>query len=418
MDYPVLAAFVLGSLALGLLVIAPLAMRSRRANQQPRLVKLATELGLEEPPRQIDLPGTKGKVWAIPVEVAGIKAEICIRPSGNADLLSVVLPGPALPRLVARHETALDRFGKRLRINRELQTGDPEFDAKVYLESSESARVLHRLLGEGEVRRALSSLLQAGYFSVTLGPDGLALTGRRLQKPDELKAPVASALELLAPLRAALPAFDSAELNPERRARGDRLMGFVVLFFVAGVCGRYLLPTGLVDYGSPALHTTQDRVHGYVGIGWLIAIPLVWAYVRGHSRSLRNLLVIVLMSFYPLLVLVPEAFFAANALLDGGPAVHAVVGVQGKKTHHRGPTEGASLQVSCWLHPADPKDVIGLDVSRDTFERFSAGDAVQLTLRPGAFGWQWIQKLEKATPAAPRAPAPPIASPERTEVSP
>src|SRR5579884_2188817 len=52
------------------------------------------------------------------------------------------------PAIVLRRETAIDRFGKRLGLNRELEVGDPVFDAAVYIETDSP---------EGDVKRTLAA---------------------------------------------------------------------------------------------------------------------------------------------------------------------------------------------------------------------------------------------------------------------
>jgi hypothetical protein len=409
MDYPVMLVMMLGSLVLTFGIAVPLGRWLARTGRPRRLAALSSKLG-GGAPRPIDLPGEKAKVWAFEVEQGGVKAEVTSRAAGNQEVVTLVLRGPALPRLVVRRETGIDRFGKRLRINRELQAGDPSFDPKVYLESDELDRTLQKLLGVAQVRTLLLALLDAGYRSVTLGPAGISLgltrVGRRVVPVDA--AAVKIALELLAPLKAALPEFFPDDLRTPGRARGDLAAAVAVLAFIAGIFARYVLPTGLVDYGSPALIATQNRVAGGAMVAWLIFIPLFWAYVRGHSRSFRNLLVVVLMGAYPMLTIAPEALFAANSLLDRGGATSARVTVRSKKTYH-GKVDKAYLRVSCWVHPADPKDDVSLLVSRKTYDRFKDADRVDLTLRPGALGWQWIEKFElvPAPPAAPESPARP-----------
>jgi hypothetical protein len=170
-----------------------------------------------------------------------------------------------------------------------------------------------------------------------------------------------------------------------------------------------VLPTGLVDYGSPAFIKTQDRVGGMAVLAWLIFIPIFWAYVRGHSRSFRNLLMVVLLGAFPMLTIAPELLFAANSLLDRGAATPTRVTVRSKKTYH-GKVDRSYLRVSCWVHPTDAKDDVSLLVSRRTYDRFKDGDGVELSLKPGALGWQWIEKFE-AVPAPP--PPTPSEAPAR-----
>src|SRR5207253_2532663 len=65
------------------------------------------------------------------------------------------LPTAALPRMEFRRERGLDRFGKTVGLNRELQTGNAEFDAAVYIESDASAEAVKPFLDQPQLRAAV-----------------------------------------------------------------------------------------------------------------------------------------------------------------------------------------------------------------------------------------------------------------------
>ncbi len=72
------------------------------------------------------------------------------------------------PAIIMRRETRNDRFGKRLGLNREIQTGDAPFDEAVYLETdSPEEDVRLTLAGEG-VHEAVRKLLTSGVSRVQL----------------------------------------------------------------------------------------------------------------------------------------------------------------------------------------------------------------------------------------------------------
>lgn len=72
-----------------------------------------------------------------------------------------------------RPERGEDRAAKREGINREWQTGDPAFDAAVYVSTpTENAAVLAAVLGP-EVRRAVLELFALGFRRVCVDDDGV-----------------------------------------------------------------------------------------------------------------------------------------------------------------------------------------------------------------------------------------------------
>ena len=62
--------------------------------------------------------------------------------------------------VVVRQEHALDRLGKRLGIDREVQTGDAAFDAAVYIESDAADADVLRLFADARVRSTLMASTQ------------------------------------------------------------------------------------------------------------------------------------------------------------------------------------------------------------------------------------------------------------------
>ncbi len=78
------------------------------------------------------------------------------------------------PLFVLRRETRLDRLGKRLGLCREIQTGDPVFDARVYVEADAIGGDVRAVLGDPAFRRAVLDLLDAGTHRVELDGKGLA----------------------------------------------------------------------------------------------------------------------------------------------------------------------------------------------------------------------------------------------------
>jgi len=98
--------------------------------------------------------------WWIPLETATDRDDSVYRSSGRP-----VLDAPF--SLDMRRETSVDRSGKRLGLNREVQTGDRDFDAYIYLETddTESAR---EVLASGELRRIVLELVRGEIEVVAL----------------------------------------------------------------------------------------------------------------------------------------------------------------------------------------------------------------------------------------------------------
>ncbi len=383
-----MATIMLLVLVLVVGIIMPLAERSRRRRRDERLSALAPTLGAG-PPTDVAVPWSTRPQRGAEFTWRGVRAALVVEPWGRYDVNWLVLRGPSLPRVYARRETALDRLGKRLSLNRETQTGDPGFDARVYLETDDPEELVRRTLGFPAPRAAVEALL-AMQPHVRLGPDAAAVRvgGTAGEMPP--REEVERALEALSALVTAVPPIDPRELPAPSRRPGDLMATAAFVAFVVTLFGLYVLPVGYVDYRSPLLPGDQDKAASVMGLAWLLLIPATWLRVRGHSRSFRNFLSVVLCSVMPLLILGPEAIFMANAALDGSGAVARDVTIVrqrlgGGKVDHR------YLSVRWW--DTSHRDV-ELQVSAATFRRFHVGDVMTVRTRAGAFGWPWAERLD------------------------
>ena len=145
-----------------------------------------------------------------------------VTPQASAARLSVVV----------RRETSIDRLGKKLRINREVQTGDAAFDAAAYVESDAPDADVERVLGSAEVRRRAYALLEQGFSKVVLPTGAGPLvatrdTGGIGLEPEAVRAAchdlAAAAVALVPPPTArASRCLGSRVRSPRRRAPCSR----------------------------------------------------------------------------------------------------------------------------------------------------------------------------------------------------
>lgn len=389
MDIVVASVITLVTLLLVFGVAYPLAARIRRKRHERLLGELAPRLGAG-PPVDVAPPWVKAPTRGLVMPWGGHRAAVFVEEVGRYDYYWVALLGPSLPRIYVRPETGIDRAGKTLGLNREVQTGDFDFDAGVYLETDESDAAVQKALAPPAMRAALRAALTGGYPFVRLGPGMVAArVGYKLNGapgPDELER----ALQALIPVAAAAPSVDAAEIRPIAPMRGDRVAALTAVAFLVAITGIYVVPIGYVDYWSPARGSDQTPGALVALAAWLSLFPLSWLWMRGHSRSFRNFLITVLLSVIPVMLLGSELVYLANALLDRGPSTpHEVVISRrristGRRTHRY-------VYAPWWEAPhAD----VEMEVAASTYRRFHPGDAVVLTSRPGAFGWPWIERMD------------------------
>ncbi len=389
MDVPVIAAILLVTLALVFVVVMPLTNRVRRRRRDKHLTALAHTLGAEGP-RDVAVPW-----WASPqrgVEFAwrGKRAAFVVCPEGRYDLgWLLLLCDVTMPRIHARRETSVDRLGKRLGLNREVQTGDAGFDGRVYLETDEAEALVKRAFATPATRAAVEVLLAGEHPNARLGPGAVAVRLGRDDGTPPHKDDIDHALEGLSALAETIPSIDPADVPAPRRMRGD-VMAFVsAVAFVVSLFAMFALPVGYTDYRSPLLPSDQHTARAWTFGVWLLLVPATWLWVRGHSRSFRNFLGVAMLGFFPLVVLGTETLFLVNALFDRSTATPHDVTIARRRTATR-KSDHRYLYIPWW---DDHHDEVELEVSAATFHGLHEGDVMTVFVHAGALGWPWSERM-------------------------
>ena len=122
----------------------------------------------------------------------------------------------------------MDRFGKLLGVNREVQTGDAEFDRQCYVDSPESDEVVKRLLAPPAVRSGISALLKLGFRvqTSTRGLEAYQVVSAYAKLRDFSSGEGAQRLLELADV---MPPFDGVSPRPPGRDRNLALWANQVL---------------------------------------------------------------------------------------------------------------------------------------------------------------------------------------------
>src|SRR6185369_6240753 len=92
---------------------------------------------------------------AFDVVLDGRKLTLGITFANKMQLCAIELKRDKLPLIVFRRERALDKLGRWLFLNREVQTGDSAFDDQVYIETDEEDYLVKRTLEKEETRIAI-----------------------------------------------------------------------------------------------------------------------------------------------------------------------------------------------------------------------------------------------------------------------
>jgi hypothetical protein len=280
--------------------------------------------------------------------------------------------------LIVFPEGKVERLGKAIGLNREVQTGDEAFDKLAYLDSIDSDANVKRLMESAEVRTAVAELLQLGYrvqFDVN-GVEAFQII-YSLSAVDTTHAAAAAAV--LGRLADAAPRFAASEvkvMSPYRWQLGMLLIA--PLFggmFLAGLMGAMLHPT--VD-GAHRV-TAVFAAGGAAWVAYVLALSWV---LHGRSYAFR---VVGFGAVFALLG-VPAAggvgALMLNQKLDDGPT-QTFAAVVRAKTCHKG---NCSLHVTSWR---DPNETTQLSAG-SAYKNLQIGDTLHVTSHPGRFGWEWV----------------------------
>ncbi len=297
-------------------------------------------------------------------------------------------PRGRLP-IVIRRETSIDRLGKKLRINREVQTGDAAFDAAVYVESDAPDEDVERVLGEARVRQHALALLDQGFSAVTIDERAGRLVAARDPGGEGLDAAsLRAACGELATVAEAVPAPPKRFAPPALWLAGPMT---AVVSAVSAFVGFYLVSWARAAYYP--LGYGASVVGGCLGLfAWLFALPAVGALVRGRSVSFRLFGACFCLLLFAMPLSGAGLAVALNARMDqGAPALHhARVQSKGSRTYKQTTSYFVSLSGL-----SEETASVELPVERDVYAAVREGEDVVVEVGRGRFGWLWLKGIRR-----------------------
>lgn len=324
-----------------------------------------------------------GRPAEVDFELDGRRARFDVRHYGRDWILcSVRVDCHPLPAVLVRAEGAADRMGKALGLAREVQLGDPAFDAAAFIVAAAPEEQVRGVLASPEVRRLVREVLALGY-RVEMSRDGLRATRVQYALAPFDGAPVPAVMRALEGLVAALPRPDAATLT------SPRVPSLVAPLLAA-------LAFGMVAFGAllalvplvPAPLDDSDSLRG-LGLGlipWAVVLGLAVRAMRGRTQSLAEVFLVAL----ALLIGVPSlsalGLYAVNARLDDSAA-----------TTHRGRVmfrqrRDSEVYVTAW-EPGRERQKVG--VPRAIWRGLAVGDEIEVDVHPGVLGWPWVSGVRR-----------------------
>lgn len=294
---------------------------------------------------------------------------------------------PELPAMRLRPENDRDRLGKRLLLNRELQTGDDLFDARIYVECDEQSGASKRILSDPEVRKGVTGLLALGFLDVGFRAHSahLVATWRVGAVPFDADV-INGTVDRLAQIADHLPPFRKV---PTRAPLpfGGKVLGAAWLVAVVAMCIFFV-----ADHRWEPLGSGLDVLTIRVGlILLLLHTGMIWALVRGHSRALRHFGwgAAAGLLFAPCLS--RAVMVTANGMGDEDITTYERV-----LDHKRKVTSDDSTSYYFYFPtvPGVEDSSLKLSVSSREFNAATKGDTWLLTVGAGKLGTPWLLDME------------------------
>jgi hypothetical protein len=295
------------------------------------------------------------------------------------------VPKGPLPWLVVFQEGMVERVGKALGLNREVQTGDPEFDGVAYIDTIESDDAVQRVLGDAGVRRDIQRLLALEY-KVQLSSRGVEAFHLYAQgTPPDLSG-VPEAIGILADVAKRLPNLSDVRFRGAVPVMGRGVLAGSFAWIAFGVVA------GFLDafLHSPAARTLNDGHKPLVLFSgailvWSLYVGVATALLRGHSYSFRSALTVAGLALFgaPILGVVLAA--SLNQTLDSSQPEAHTVSVTGT-TMVKGKCR---VDVTPWI----PGATLSLAIGCSQRTRYPAGSSITLQAHDGALGMPWVEPL-------------------------
>lgn len=256
------------------LVEGPIAGRTSAVDFQGRAFTVTWQRGKKNRPPHVSI--------STPHATGGGAATSGVDDAGYRGAVNVVDPRPTL----LRAESAIDRFGKRIGLNRELQTGDAGFDDRVYVESDDADEQLATLL-RPTVRASVQTILDAARDArITLYDD----VAQRLQvllpvhRAEQVeRESFAALLDTIARIVEHAPPVERSGRSSPRDPRKLATISILVFSILS------------VPFVIIADATTRHVGYDLVATGflvafaaWLLAVPLLALLYRRRSTALRH----------------------------------------------------------------------------------------------------------------------------------
>jgi hypothetical protein len=291
-----------------------------------------------------------------------------------------------LPTMMLRQERDRDRFGKSIHLNKELQTGDPLFDARVYIECDSRGSAAARMLKNPEVRKGVTGLLALGFKQLYFRKHGHAMVVTWQIGPKSLtKDLLDEAMRRMTQIVDGLPPFRRVPTKTQHSA-GTRL----VLFYMAMTCIVVLGMMYVLAEWSPLGNGLQPMILNLSLCLFAAQALVTWLVVKGSSSALRAMIQGNLISLAMAPMLCTALIIGANGIGDTEVIYYS------RALDHKRISESDDSKTH-YLYFASIQGVKGssfsIKVSSTEYHQARVGDMYDLTVGAGNLGTPWLRQL-------------------------
>lgn len=293
-----------------------------------------------------------------------------------------------LPHVVLRAEVGFDRLGKRIGLNFEVQTGDGEFDQRVYVESDSPRDDVATLLSDARLRRGVLALLDAGCTHITFAEgDHLVAALWPSYVPAAISpASLGSTGRELFAIVDALPTLRSREAGSLSTKVPWLEIGYVLGGIGALVCGGMTL-----FFFPPVGQRMTPLAAGVTLLTTVLLLAISASRVRGRSNALAR----VCVGAMGVVMLGPGLAIGLLCALNGGldltNAEHTVdveeVFVRRQRSNHT-----YHARVKSWV-PGEHPLVLPLPGPK-SFDAIKTSRRALVRTGNGRLGYEWVRSVE------------------------
>lgn len=284
-----------------------------------------------------------------------------------------------------RLETGIDRFGKRIRLNREVEVGDAAFDDRIYIECEGPDDDVRGVLASPTTRMEVVACLEMGATYVRLREGVLEIERPLLTVEGVQRHNVVMLASALGRAAEAMPVLTPAA---PRSLLAKMRFAILIAAIVAAPasCGTINLTHAIWEPLDSSLTSDVLLVSPVLWIAFTVAIV---ALMRGRSTAFRDVVLAAGLGLFSVPLGVNSLVTTVNGALDRSPPLQRP-GVVVKRWYSSGKTTTYYLQI----RPDDgSRPHYQLSVASSLYHQVSQGSRITMTTHAGRLGYEWLVSL-------------------------